>query len=183
MTANKEYEKQNLETALLEFAAINKKYSKFYQCRFMEGKTLYFLERFNEAALVFADLLEEKPEFSQAAVWMAKTFTISGAWVEAEEALLKQLSYDPADPRILLDLSNIKAKQRETAVSFEYLQRAKIFSQEFVYVYINLAKFYYQNDMTNAALAELNTALKLLDKDNPLVFAIENLIKEMQSHD
>ncbi|RKX85457.1 MAG: hypothetical protein DRP58_05820 [Spirochaetes bacterium] len=183
LSAKKEYENQNLNTALLEFTALNKDYSKFYQSRFMEGKTLYFLKKFDKAALVFADLLEDNPAFSQGKLWMARVLTASGAYDMAETTLLEQLALDPTDPRILFDLSKIKARQGNSAGSFEYLQKAKLFSEEFVHVYINLAKFYYQNDITDRALEELNTALQLLDKKHPLVFAINNLKKEIQFHE
>ena len=183
LTAKKEYENQNLNTALLEFTALNEDYNQFYQSRFMEGKTLYFLKRFNEAALVFADLLEDNPAFSQGRLWMARVLTASGAYDMAETTLLEQLAFDPTDPRILLDLSKIKAKQGNNAGSFEYLQKAKNFSEEFVHVYINLAKFYYQNDITDRALEELNTAVQLLNKNHPMVFAIENLKKEIQNNE
>ena len=183
LMAKQEYENQNLDTALLEFSALNKEYRQFYQSRFMEGKALYFLKRFDEAALVFADLLEGNPAFSQGKLWMARVFSATGAWDMAEATLLEQLAFDPTDPRILFDLSKIKAKQNDSVGSLAYLKRAKSFSEEFVHVYINLAEFYYQNDIHYRALEELDTALCLLDKDHPLVFAIENLIEEIQIND
>ena len=183
LTAKREYERQNLDAALSEFAALNNEYTQFYQSIFMEGKTLYFLKRFDEAAVVFADLLEQKPSFSQARLWMARVFTASGAWDMAETTLMEQLAFDPTNPEILFDLSKIKAKQGNIAGNLEYLQRAKSFSEEFVHVYINLAKFYYQNGLTDRALKELDTALQLLDKNHPLFFAIESLKEEIQIHD
>jgi len=178
--AIQQYEMHNLPHALESFQQIVNLYPQFHQAHFMCGKTLYFLEKFPESAECFASIIEREPQFSQARIWLARSLFTAGAWKEGESILLEQINYDPHDPRTLRLLANIKAKQGETAASLAYLKESKLFAQEFVLTYLDLAKFYYQNGLPQRALGELVSASALLETEDPLTNSINSFITQIQ---
>jgi tetratricopeptide (TPR) repeat protein len=84
--------------------------SHFYQARLLEGKILFFQDRREEAARVFANLIARHPEYTEARIWNLRCLVLSvtpfgknqeEAKKEAQGALDRELSFNPNDWRVL----------------------------------------------------------------------------------
>jgi tetratricopeptide (TPR) repeat protein len=78
--------------------------SHFYQARLLEGKILFFQDRGEEAAQVFAKLGARHPEYTEARIWNLRCMVLSVTSLTKEDtqgALDRELSFNPNDWRVL----------------------------------------------------------------------------------
>jgi tetratricopeptide (TPR) repeat protein len=180
MNAQKAYLGHNLKQAEEGFRSISERQHNFYQARFMLGKTHYLKGGFAEAEKIFKELLADYPQYYEANMWLARTELSLGKKAEAEARIKKLLSINSSDPRLLVLLAKINKENNDIKSALANLQEAVLYEEEVAYTHLELGKIFYQFEINDKALNELQICLLMLSENNIMRKAVTELIDKIK---
>ncbi len=156
LIAEKKYEE-----ALINLAEIEKKETLPEIGLFYQGQSLYFLNRLNEAKIIFLDLMQKYPNNIKAIYYYADIFFINKDYTKAKKYFKKILELEPdhINANFKLGLIYLKEKKLDKAYVF-FHNLIKIDSENAQnYYYLAFINFYQQDYIK--AKEEIKISLKL----------------------
>ena len=170
------YAKGELRPAETLLRDASKKDPRLFQADFLLGKTLFFQEKGEEAGEIFRELIKTHPAYREAETWLVRIDIQEGRLEEAEERLKRLLSYDSNDPGLLYLMAQIYLTRDDLKNAIDFLRKAALFGEEMSKIHLDLGRIYYQFQMEEKALEELNICLHLLPEESLLVKPVLRLI-------
>ena len=183
LKAKEYYAKGDLDLAgpLLRHAC--RKNPDMYQAHFLLGKTLFFLENYEEAERILLELVDRHPAYHEAEIWLVRTHLQRKSYERAEDRLKRLLSYDSGDPRLHYLMAQIYLLKDDLKNAIDFLQRAAVFNEEMAKIHLELGRIYFQFGLDGKALSELEHSLFLLPEENTLRQPVLHLISKISSID
>jgi tetratricopeptide (TPR) repeat protein len=121
----------------------------FYQARLLEGKVLFFQNRREEAEERFAKLAARYPEYTEARLWNLRCLVIAASSAEppvskkkqeeARNALDRELSFNPADWRVLYLYTLLAGNTGDWEKRLSMGRRAEAALSDSAKVYLDMA--------------------------------------------
>jgi tetratricopeptide (TPR) repeat protein len=136
----------------------------FYQARFLEGKILFFLNRFEEAEKNFAGLCAKYPEYTEARLWNLRCMALSlerpggREPEEVREALDRELSFNPSDWRVLYLYALLAGNTGDWEKRLAMGRRAETALGESAKVYLDMALSWHSLGLEDRAEMALEKA-------------------------
>lgn len=158
---------------------------QFYQAGLMLGKTLFFLEKPEEAAGVLVEVVRDHPCYSEAHIWLIRALLDrgeTGETAKAEERLDTLLSFNPHDPRLLHLKAAVLEERGDIPGALTYLKLAVPAREEYARISLDLARLYYRLGLDGPALEELQVTAALLPEEHPLIEPVLALQKEIREN-
>jgi tetratricopeptide (TPR) repeat protein len=136
----------------------------FYQARLLEGKILFFLNRFEEAEKSFAGLCAAYPEYTEARIWNLRCMVLSlerpggRKPEEVRAALDRELSFNPSDWRALYLYALLAGNTGDWEKRLAMGRRAESALGESAKVYLDMALSWHSLGLEDRAERALEKA-------------------------
>jgi tetratricopeptide (TPR) repeat protein len=156
----------------------------FYQAWLLEGKILFFQDRREEAAQVFSKLSAKRPEYTEARIWKLRCLVLmvrplgenqEEAINEAQEALDRELSFNPNDWRVLYLYALLAGNTGDYEKHLVMGRRAETALSDSAKVYLDMALTWRSLELEDRAELYFEKA-RIVSGDN----AIAGQILELQ---
>jgi tetratricopeptide (TPR) repeat protein len=131
----------------------------FYQARFLEGKILFFQNRLEKAAELFAGLCAKHPEYTEARLWNLRCLVLSGKDPRiVQEALDRELSFNPSDWRVLYLYALLAGNNGDWEKRLSMGRRAENALSDSAKVYLDMALSWHSLGLKDRAVLALEKA-------------------------
>jgi len=130
----------------------------FYQASFLEGKTLFFSNKHEEAEKIFSKLASRYPAYIEARIWYIRCLILKGDFITAQNMLNKELSYNQTDWRIFNLYSLLAQRTDNYEERITMNRRAETILSESARVYIDMALVWHTLGLDDRAKAYLEKA-------------------------
>jgi tetratricopeptide (TPR) repeat protein len=149
----------------------------FYQARLLEGKVLFFQNRMDEAAELFAKLTARRPEYTEARLWNLRCLVLAASsstsstpsassagdparkkLEEARNALDRELSFNPTDWRVLYLYALLAGNTGDWEKRLSMGRRAEAALSDSAKVYLDMAFTWYSLGLEDRAKLFLEKA-------------------------
>ncbi len=182
LKAKRSYEAGDLAEAKTLFLRITGESTRFYQARFMLGKTLFFLGEYGEAERQLNRTLRLRPDYREAELYLIRLLMYTGRHEEANARLRRLLAVDSADPRLLYIQATVFHREERLAEALEYLKKSALYGEEFARVFLDLGRLYYLFGREEDAARHLETSLALLPEGSVLARPVEELYSRIRDN-
>jgi tetratricopeptide (TPR) repeat protein len=176
MQAEDFYVRGQVEAASAIFSRVSRENPDFHQALFMHAKSLYLLNRPDEAEKALEDLVARSPRYNEARIWLVRVWIQQSKTVQAEKMLADLLGYDSQDARLLYLMAQVKSDRGELQDAIVYLQKAAATEEEMARVHIDLGRIYYRFGFDDKAGTELSRALLLLPSNSAMEKPVRDLL-------
>jgi tetratricopeptide (TPR) repeat protein len=170
------YVRGQVEAALAIFSRVSQQHPELSQATFMEGKSLYLLNKPREAEAVLEKLVRRVPRYHEAQIWLARIEVQQGELDKAEKLLAELLSLDSQDARLLYLMAQVRTDQGKLQEAITYLEKAGATEEDLARVHLDLGRLYYRFGLDSRSHRELARALLLLPPSSPLVKPVTDLL-------
>jgi tetratricopeptide (TPR) repeat protein len=131
----------------------------FYQARLLEGKILFFQDRPEKAAELFAALSAKHPEYTEARLWNLRCMVLSGKDPEEVQAALdRELSFNPSDWRVLYLYALLAGGRGDWEKRLSMGRRAESALSDSAKVYLDMALSWHSLGLKDRAALALEKA-------------------------
>jgi tetratricopeptide (TPR) repeat protein len=131
----------------------------FYQARLLEGKILFFQNRLDKAAELFAGLCARHPEYTEARIWNLRCMVLSGKNSrEVQGALDRELSFNPSDWRVLYLYALLAGNNGDWEKRLSMGRRAENALSDSAKVYLDMALGWHSLGLKDRAALALEKA-------------------------
>lgn len=113
--------------------------SSLYQAQYLEGKILFFQNKYEDAAKIFEKLVKKYPQYTDSRLFLIRCNIFLGNLSEAEKKLNQELSFNSTDWRIFYLYSMLYGKQNQLDKQLMMLNRTELAIKDTKKVYDNLA--------------------------------------------
>ena len=175
--AKESYSRGDLAGAERELSELLARRKGFHQAELLLGKVYYFEGKLNEAQRTFARLLKRNARYHEAELWLIRIDLQQGDTRRAESRLEELLSFDPNDPRLLFLMGSLHQIKGDVKNALEFYQRAAAFGEELAKTHLESARIYYQFNLPDRALKELELCASLIAEDSLLREPVSSLKK------
>ena len=139
LSAVDSYAEHDFENALVFLKQAKKQDSSLYQAQYLEGKILFFQNKYEEAAKIFEKLVKKYPQYTDSRLFLIRCNIFLGNLSEAEKKLNQELSFNSTDWRIFYLYSMLYGKQNQLDKQLMMLNRTELAIKDTKKVYDNLA--------------------------------------------
>ena len=139
LSAVDSYAEHDFENALVFLKQAKKQDSSLYQAQYLEGKILFFQNKYEDAAKIFEKLVKKYPQYTDSRLFLIRCNIFLGNLSEAEKKLNQELSFNSTDWRILYLYSMLYGKQNQLDKQLMMLNRTELAIKDTKKVYDNLA--------------------------------------------
>lgn len=139
LSAVDSYAEHDFENALVFLKQAKKQDSSLYQAQYLEGKILFFQNKYEDAAKIFEKLVKKYPQYTDSRLFLIRCNIFLGNLSEAEKKLNQELSFNSTDWRIFYLYSMLYGKQNQLDKQLMMLNRTELAIKDTKKVYDNLA--------------------------------------------
>lgn len=139
LSAVDSYAEHDFENALVFLKQAKKQDSSLYQVQYLEGKILFFQNKYEDAAKIFEKLVKKYPQYTDSRLFLIRCNIFLGNLSEAEKKLNQELSFNSTDWRIFYLYSMLYGKQNQLDKQLMMLNRTELAIKDTKKVYDNLA--------------------------------------------
>ena len=139
LSAVDSYAEHDFENALVFLKQAKKQDSSLYQAQYLEGKILFFQNKYEDAAKIFEKLVKKYPQYTDSRLFLIRCNIFLGNLSEAEKNLNQELSFNSTDWRIFYLYSMLYGKQNQLDKQLMMLNRTELAIKDTKKVYDNLA--------------------------------------------
>lgn len=139
LSAVDSYAEHDFENALVFLKQAKKQDSSLYQAQYLEGKILFFQNKYEDAAKIFKKLVKKYPQYTDSRLFLIRCNIFLGNLSEAEKKLNQELSFNSTDWRIFYLYSMLYGKQNQLDKQLMMLNRTELAIKDTKKVYDNLA--------------------------------------------
>lgn len=139
LSAVDSYAEHDFENALVFLKQAKKQDSSLYQAQYLEGKILFFQNKYEDAAKIFEKLVKKYPQYTDSRLFLIRCNIFLGNLSEAEKNLNQELSFNSTDWRIFYLYSMLYGKQKQLDKQLMMLNRTELAIKDTKKVYDNLA--------------------------------------------
>lgn len=139
LSAVDSYAEHDFENALVFLKQAKKQDSSLYQAQYLEGKILFFQNKYEDAAKIFEKLVKKYPQYTDSRLFLIRCNIFLGNLSEAEKKLNQELSFNSTDWRIFYLYSMLYGKQKQLDKQLMMLNRTELAIKDTKKVYDNLA--------------------------------------------
>lgn len=139
LSAVDSYAEHDFEDALVFLKQAKKQDSSLYQVQYLEGKILFFQNKYEDAAKIFEKLVKKYPQYTDSRLFLIRCNIFLGNLSEAEKKLNQELSFNSTDWRIFYLYSMLYGKQNQLDKQLMMLNRTELAIKDTKKVYDNLA--------------------------------------------
>lgn len=139
LSAVDSYAEHDFENALVFLKQAKKQDSSLYQAQYLEGKILFFQNKYEDAAKIFEKLVKKYPQYTDSRLFLIRCNIFLGNLSEAEKKLNQELSFNSTDWRIFYLYSVLYGKQNQLDKQLMMLNRTELAIKDTKKVYDNLA--------------------------------------------
>lgn len=139
LSAVDSYAEHDFEKALVFLKQAKKQDSSLYQAQYLEGKILFFQNKYEDAAKIFEKLVKKYPQYTDSRLFLIRCNIFLGNLSEAEKKLNQELSFNSTDWRIFYLYSMLYGKQNQLDKQLMMLNRTELAIKDTKKVYDNLA--------------------------------------------
>lgn len=139
LSAVDSYAEHDFEDALVFLKQAKKQDSSLYQAQYLEGKILFFQNKYEDAAKIFEKLVKKYPQYTDSRLFLIRCNIFLGNLSEAEKKLNQELSFNSTDWRIFYLYSMLYGKQNQLDKQLMMLNRTELAIKDTKKVYDNLA--------------------------------------------
>lgn len=139
LSAVDSYAEHDFENALVFLKQAKKQNSSLYQVQYLEGKILFFQNKYEDAAKIFEKLVKKYPQYTDSRLFLIRCNIFLGNLSEAEKNLNQELSFNSTDWRIFYLYSMLYGKQNQLDKQLMMLNRTELAIKDTKKVYDNLA--------------------------------------------
>ena len=139
LSAVDSYAEHDFENALVFLKQAKKQDSSLYQAQYLEGKILFFQNKYENAAKIFEKLVKKYPQYTYSRLFLIRCNIFLGNLSEAEKNLNQELSFNSTDWRIFYLYSMLYGKQNQLDKQLMMLNRTELAIKDTKKVYDNLA--------------------------------------------
>ena len=139
LSAVDSYAEHDFEKALVFLKQAKKQDSSLYQAQYLEGKILFFQNKYEDAAKIFKKLVKKYPQYTDSRLFLIRCNIFLGNLSEAEKKLNQELSFNSTDWRIFYLYSMLYGKQNQLDKQLMMLNRTELAIKDTKKVYDNLA--------------------------------------------
>lgn len=139
LSAVDSYAEHDFENALVFLKQAKKQDSSLYQVQYLEGKILFFQNKYEDAAKIFEKLVKKYPQYTDSRLFLIRCNIFLGNLSEAEKNLNQELSFNSTDWRIFYLYSMLYGKQNQLDKQLMMLNRTELAIKDTKKVYDNLA--------------------------------------------
>lgn len=139
LSAVDSYAEHDFENALVFLKQAKKQDSSLYQAQYLEGKILFFQNKYEDAAKIFEKLVKKYPQYTDSRLFLIRCNIFFGNLSEAEKKLNQELSFNSTDWRIFYLYSMLYGKQNQLDKQLMMLNRTELAIKDTKKVYDNLA--------------------------------------------
>ena len=180
LKALESYTANNLDESENIIRKITARDKNFYPAFLLQGKIYFFNDDYAKAETVFAKLVKQYPEYTEAKIWYIRTQILSGKADKAEEALKKELTFNTTDWRIYYLYSLLAVTKGEYETQIAMLNQAEEYSAETVKIYLDQARFWNALSEEKKTLAYLKKASVLSSPGSMHNLAIQNITVQLK---
>jgi tetratricopeptide (TPR) repeat protein len=139
LSAVDSYAEHDFENALVFLKQAKKQDPSLYQAQYLEGKILFFQNKYEDAAKIFEKLVKKYPQYTDSRLFLIRCNIFLGNLSEAEKKLNQELSFNSTDWRIFYLYSMLYGKQNQLDKQLMMLNRTELAIKDTKKVYDNLA--------------------------------------------
>lgn len=139
LSAVDSYAEHDFENALVFLKQAKKQDSSLYQAQYLEGKILFFQNKYEDAVKIFEKLVKKYPQYTDSRLFLIRCNIFLGNLSEAEKKLNQELSFNSTDWRIFYLYSMLYGKQNQLDKQLMMLNRTELAIKDTKKVYDNLA--------------------------------------------
>lgn len=139
LSAVDSYAEHDFENALVFLKQAKKQDSSLYQAQYLEGKILFFQNKYEDAAKIFEKLVKKYPQYTDSRLFLIRCNIFLGNLSEAEKNLNQELTFNSTDWRIFYLYSMLYGKQNQLDKQLMMLNRTELAIKDTKKVYDNLA--------------------------------------------
>ena len=139
LSAVDSYAEHDFENALVFLKQAKKQDSSLYQAQYLEGKILFFQNKYEDAAKIFEKLVKKYPQYTDSRLFLIRCNIFLGNLSDAEKKLNQELSFNSTDWRIFYLYSMLYGKQNQLDKQLMMLNRTELAIKDTKKVYDNLA--------------------------------------------
>lgn len=139
LSAVDSYAEHDFENALVFLKQAKKQDSSLYQVQYLEGKILFFQNKYEDSAKIFEKLVKKYPQYTDSRLFLIRCNIFLGNLSEAEKKLNQELSFNSTDWRIFYLYSMLYGKQNQLDKQLMMLNRTELAIKDTKKVYDNLA--------------------------------------------
>jgi Flp pilus assembly protein TadD len=175
------YLRGSVDQAAALVSRIHSRSRGFHQARLLEGKILFFKGNMNEAERAFRQLVQGRPGYAEAQLWLLRCLQAQGKRQEAETILDEALTLNPGDPRLLHLAGMLRLSADDISGALGFFRRSEEYTVELSQSYIESARILFRFGMNDRAAADLAAALALLPPESGMrkpIMDLQQRIKE-----
>jgi tetratricopeptide (TPR) repeat protein len=175
------YLRGSVDQAAALVGRIDSRSRGFHQARLLEGKILYFKGDMKESERAFRQLMQGRPGYAEAQLWLLRCLQAQGKTREAESILDGALTLNPGDPRLLHLAGMLRLSADDIDGALGFFRRSEEYTVELSQSYIESARILFRFGMHDRALADLAAALSLLPPESGMrkpVMELQQRIRE-----
>jgi Flp pilus assembly protein TadD len=180
MKARDLYLRGAVDQAGVVVSRIDSRTGSFHQARLLEGKIHFFKGNLQSAERVFQALVDRRPEYTEAQLWLVRSLQAQGKNKDAESLLDTALEMNPGDPRFLHLAGMLKLGADDISGALSFFRRSEEYSAELAQSYVESARILYRFGLVDPALADLATAQVLLPVNSDMRKPVAELTRRIQ---
>lgn len=170
------YSKLDFDIALECIDTAKRKDSSLYQADFLKAKILYFKDSLNESNLLLKKIIKKYPEYTDARIWYIRVLIAQEKYDEAEDFLIRELSFNSGDCRVFYQYGNLCDKMNRLDERLSMYRKAEALLSDNSKIYLELADIWLILGMRERALDELDKA-EIVMEDSETIKELKKYIR------